>query len=98
MFKIRHVGIITKNMTEMTKFYEELGFKKCWDKIEYFDKINMDIHTIKLKNKENFVIELCDNHQSKIHFAFNSAKEKQAIRWIYDPDGNGIEIVNEKLL
>lgn len=97
---IRHIGLEVKDMKKMILYYEGLGFSKFWDKMEPpehtgFKKL---VRTVKLKDTEGNVLELTRNHPYKKHFALTVKYGKKPVTWISDPEGNMIEVVNEKLL
>ena len=58
---IRHIGIVTDNPDEMVLFYEKLGFKKVWDKVENVSNLigkDYDVRAIKLSSNNGVQIEL----------------------------------------
>lgn len=97
---IRHIGLETSNMEEMIRFYKDLGLKLYWDKIEHPEHTGFkeDVRTVKLRCEDETVIELVNNHEYKNHFALNVLGTERKVEWIKDPDGNMLEVVNEKLL
>ena len=64
--KIRHTGIVTKNLRKSLTFWQSyFGFKKIKDDIEFgntIDKVlgykNIEVRTIKLKDSSGSLIEL----------------------------------------
>jgi len=94
---IRHVGIETKNLNKMVSFYEELGMTVFYDKTVKPKGLKQKIKMVKLKSEDGSVIELTQGHTNSYHIAFNTDNNKDLI-WLKDPDGNLLEIVNEKLL
>lgn len=64
--KIRHTGIVTKNLRKSLTFWQSyFGFKKIKDDVEFgntIDKVlgykNIEVRTIKLKDSSGSLIEL----------------------------------------
>lgn len=72
MIKIRHTGIVTKNLDKSLRFWQKLiGFKQVSSQIETGDLIdsvlgykNVKVRTIKLKDKNKNLIELLYFHNA----------------------------------
>ena len=126
--KLRHVGIVVKDLAESVGFYRRLGFGTIISKqTEYTEK--GPIHTVKLNNQielthgryaENGKLYTAKlNNQIELilgpwmnHFAltvddlnrfklpdkpiFSKETDKVKVCYIQDPDGNVIELVEEK--
>ena len=94
---IRHVGIETRNLKKMISFYEDLGMTLFYDKTVKPKGLKQKIKMVKLVSKDGSVIELTQGHINSYHIAFDTDNKEDLI-WLKDPDGNLLEIVNEKLL
>jgi catechol 2,3-dioxygenase-like lactoylglutathione lyase family enzyme len=96
---IRHVGFDTENLEEMVNFYTELlGVEPYWDKHEQLKGWDHQVHTVKFKCNNDTIFELSEGHIGQHHIAMDVKDVNEGLTFLKDPDGNLLELVNEKLL
>lgn len=107
--KLRHVGILVKDMFESMIFYRELGFGitstlRDWSN-EYTEKGK--IYTAKLNNQIELIggpwmphfaitVESLNRFKLPPKPIFSKETDRVKVCYIQDPDGNVIELVEEK--